>query len=90
MLLQMIIQLTLRVHQLVAYRTNVRLLVRMNFHMLKHLVDGREALIAQITRRRMIIAMRSQMCRQVVLLIEAFIAEAALEGLFTRVSSLQK
>lgn len=38
----------------------------------------------------MIIAMRSQMCRQVVLLIEAFVAEAALEGLFTRVSSLRK
>jgi hypothetical protein len=79
MLLHVFIDITLSVEDFVADITNMRLfLSRCVFlHMTEKLVERREGLIAHAAIRWMVVAVRSQMRRKIVLLIKAFIAKRA-------------
>lgn len=64
-------------HHLVADVAHIRLLLGVLLHVVEELVERRERLITHGAVRRVVLGVRPEMGRQVVFLIEAFVAERA-------------
>lgn len=79
-LLHVLVEFTLDVEHFVADVAEMWLFLGMFPHVREKLVARREGLVAQGTVGRMVVAVRSQMRRKVVLLIETFLAECAFCG----------
>jgi hypothetical protein len=79
MLLHVLIEITLSVEDFVADIANMGLFLARGvlLHVTKQLIKRGESLTAHAAVRWMIVAVRSQMRRKIVFLIEAFIAERA-------------
>ena len=75
MRLHVLIEITLTIQNFIADGANQRFLLHMLSHVIKQLIEWREVLLACTATRRMIIAVRSKVCRQVVLLIKRFITQ---------------